>query len=73
MVSFLEEALIMKDFSHANVLRLHGVVIKFEKPYVVLPYMANGDLREYIRNVSGVGLLVGCVNVYSDSLRMAEW
>ncbi|XP_055958284.1 hepatocyte growth factor receptor isoform X2 [Patella vulgata] len=49
--TFLEEALIMKDFSHENVLKLMGVCLADQAiPYVVLPFMKNGDLLSYIRN-----------------------
>jgi serine/threonine protein kinase len=48
---FLREAIIMKDFDHANVLRIIGVTIEADgSPMVILPFMANGDLRQYILN-----------------------
>ena len=50
---FLREAVIMKDFNHRNVLRLIGVTFEPDgSPMVVLPYMANADLRQYIMNPS---------------------
>jgi len=50
---FLREAVIMKDFDHVNVLRIVGVSFETDgSPMVVLPYMANADLRHYILNPS---------------------
>lgn len=50
---FLDEALIMKDFDHENILSLIGICLgKDHMPLVVLPYMAHGDLLSYLRNVN---------------------
>ena len=45
---FLEEAVIMRNFKHKNVLSLIGVVIDNNKPHVLLPFMENGDLKSYL-------------------------
>ncbi len=40
----------MKDFSHPNVLSLIGVSLDVgQSPYIVMPYMANGSLLNYLR------------------------
>ena len=63
VTSFLEEAVVMKDFNHSNVLSLVGVAIKDNnKPFVILPYMEHGDLKSYISNPDRVGLEVPYIN-----------
>ena len=47
--SFLREGLIMKDFNHRHVLSLVGVSIDpLGVPIIVLPFMANGNLKKYL-------------------------
>ena len=49
--SFVREALIMKDFNHQNVMALIGIVFpENEAPFLVLPFMCNGDLLQYVRD-----------------------
>ena len=65
MTAFLDEAMIMKDFDHPNVLSLVGIsVAPGEFPLVILPYMANGDLLSYIRNEDNV-----CFNFLKVSIK----
>ena len=49
---FISECVIMKDFDHPNILGLVGV--SFDEtaclPLVVLPFMANGDLRHFLHS-----------------------
>ena len=42
----------MLDFNHPNVLTLLGVCFDTEHqlPLIILPYMANGDLKSYLRS-----------------------
>ncbi|KAK6175676.1 hypothetical protein SNE40_014078 [Patella caerulea] len=48
---FVEEALMMKDFDHPNVLQLLGISLnKDSSPLVVLPFMGNGDLLSFVAN-----------------------
>lgn len=53
-VSFLEEATIMADFEHRNVLSLIAVIINRDTPYVILPLMENGSLRDFVMNTDRV-------------------
>jgi len=43
----------MMDFKHKNILGLIGVSIGIEdeiaSPYIILPFMANGDLKKYLK------------------------
>ncbi|GFN76224.1 hepatocyte growth factor receptor [Plakobranchus ocellatus] len=52
--SFVQEAVIMKDFCHPHVLGLVGLAERAGPecgaPYVILPYMENGDLLTYVRD-----------------------
>jgi serine/threonine protein kinase len=43
------EAMQMQDFNHNNVVRLLGVCFGVSPPCILLEYMANGDLRSYLR------------------------
>lgn len=48
VTDFLVEATIMKGFEHPNVLSLMGIIVDGEDIFVVLPYMANGDLQKHV-------------------------
>ena len=40
----------MKKFNHPNVMNLIGVCIDVgERPYIVMPFMANGSLLTYLK------------------------
>ena len=46
----MEESLKMKHFDHQNILSLIGVCIEATPaPYIVMPYMSNGSLLEFLR------------------------
>ncbi|XP_059172447.1 hepatocyte growth factor receptor-like [Physella acuta] len=48
---FVQEAVMMREFQHPNVLGLVGLSEKERGvPYVVLPFMENGDLLTYVRD-----------------------
>lgn len=50
MEAFLKEGIVMKNFNHPHVLSLLGLCLGYKKePMVILPFMANGDLRSYIK------------------------
>ena len=54
---FVEEVLRMRGFHHRNVLSMLGLVLRDNRPYAVLPYMQNGDLRAYLKDTSRVSFL----------------
>ena len=49
--AFFAESFVMKDFKHPNVLDLTGVCFDTPDgiPYIILPYMANGSLKDYLK------------------------
>jgi serine/threonine protein kinase len=50
----MEESIKMRAFQHPNVLGLVGVSIDLDSvPYIVLPYMANGNLLEWLKRERG--------------------
>ena len=50
--AFFAESLIMKDFSHTHILGLLGVCFDTpdSTPYIVLPFMANGNMKDYLKS-----------------------
>ena len=47
---FVEESLKMSRFKHAHVMGLIGVCLDAgPAPYIVMPYMANGSLLQYLK------------------------
>ena len=47
----MEESLKLRDFHHPNVLGLVGVCLDTGgAPYIIMPYMANGSLQQYLKN-----------------------
>lgn len=46
---FLREGAIMKHFNHPNVLSILGICLSPDGiPWMILPFMSQGDLRSYI-------------------------
>ena len=55
VTNFLQEAVIMKDFDHVNVLSLIGVVLNDQMlPMVIIPYMSKGDLKKVLKDKTEV-------------------
>ena len=52
---FISESVIMLGFDHPNVLSLLGVCFDTEQnlPLIILPYMANGDLKTFLLKCRG--------------------
>ena len=57
--NFLEESSIMCSFSHPNVLGMEGVCLDKESqsPYLILPFMKNGDLKTYLRKKRSISMV----------------
>lgn len=53
---FLEEVMRMKGFQHRNVMTTIGLVLRDNRPFVVLPFMDKGDLKTYISDQTKVCL-----------------
>ena len=49
---FIAESAIMLDFNHPNILQLVGVCFDTgdKLPLIVVPFMANGDLRSFLKS-----------------------
>ena len=49
--SILHESILMKDFDHPNVLNVLGIGFNTDDglPFVILPFMENGDLKTYLK------------------------
>ena len=49
--AFFAESFVMKDFKHPNVLGLTGICFDTPDgiPYIILPYMENGSLKDYLK------------------------
>lgn len=59
---FLGEAQMLAAFDHPNVMRLLKVVTKNDPMLVVISYMANGDLKNYLKRW---GVYCGSYNNYN--------
>ena len=49
-ILLLQEAAIMGQFSHPNIMKLIGVTTLTEPPMIIMEYMNNGDLDSYLNN-----------------------
>ena len=44
----------MEEFKHPNIMSIIGISFIDNMPYVILPFMTNGDLRSYVKEPSNV-------------------
>ena len=63
----------MCTFSHPNVLGMEGICLDEESqsPYLILPFMSNGDLKTYLRKKRGVNNMVDVS--YPDVRRLTSY
>ncbi|KAL5473077.1 hypothetical protein EMCRGX_G027518 [Ephydatia muelleri] len=52
-VKFLQEAVIMAQFSHPNVVEMYGIITEEEPMMIVLELLPKGDLRNYLHSMAG--------------------
>ncbi len=62
--AFMDEVMRMKGFTHRNVLTIIGLVFNENQPYVVLPYMENGNLKSFLADPDRVSQLHICTDNY---------
>lgn len=48
-----EEAALMADFDHRNVMSLIGVITRGMPKMIMLPFCSNGDLHGFLRRMNG--------------------
>ncbi|CAG2215155.1 HGFR [Mytilus edulis] len=72
--AIIDEAMIMKDFNHPNVMSLIGISIApGEFPLVIIPFMSNGDLLSYIRSANNKPTIKDLVQFGLDVARGMEY
>lgn len=50
ITSFMQEAMVIKDLKHPNVVELVGVVLqRAAPPYIITPLTRNGDLGHFLK------------------------
>lgn len=73
MRNFFEECISMKCFKHPNVVELLGMCLDSPDgiPLMVIPFMANGNLKKYLQQSRGYSYKINtCPNVSMLQSRM---
>ncbi|XP_076468603.1 hepatocyte growth factor receptor-like [Babylonia areolata] len=65
--TFIDEAMLMKNFEHDHVLGLLGLSTGDHGPLVVLPFMDRGDILTYVKN-EDTELTLGDILVFSKDI-----
>ena len=55
---FLEEAAIMKEMKHPNLVQLLGVCTREPPFYIITEFMSRGNLLDYLRNANRHSLYI---------------
>ena len=50
VTKLIKEINLMVTFSHPNVMTLKGVCLDQENPLLIMPFMSNGTILEYVRH-----------------------
>ena len=58
---FIQEAAIMCQFDHENVIKLYGVVTETPR-MIVLEYMSRGDLRNLLLQIKSLLAILSCIS-----------
>ena len=58
---FIQEAAIMCQFDHENVIKLYGVVTDAPR-MIVLEYMSRGDLRNLLLQIKSLLAILSCIS-----------
>jgi Bruton agammaglobulinemia tyrosine kinase len=66
--ALLDEAKIMKNLLHKNIVRLYGVCTQEEPIFIVTEYMANGCLLNYLRADQGTNLKLKTILDYATQV-----
>ena len=76
MVSFVNEAILMKRLCHENLVDLKGVVLQASSaPLILTPFMAHGDLHKFLRHSRGIGIrrqLIGSRQLVNFACQIAR-
>ena len=74
--SFVQEAIRMSELDHTHIVRLLGAHFKTRPAFIVLEYMAKGDLKQYLTShvdqLSQSRLLTMCQQVASAMVYLAD-
>jgi serine/threonine protein kinase len=69
---FLDEAKIMKDLLHKNIVRLYGVCTQEEPIFIVTEFMSNGCLLNYLRDGQGKNLKFKTILDFAAQVKIFE-
>ena len=70
--AFLQEAEIMKKFSHPHLVAMYAVCTDQEPFYIITEFMCNGALLDFLRKEEGKGKLT-FDNMISISAQVKSW
>ena len=57
-----EEALIMKQLDHENIVKVTGIALLRNQPHIIMPFMRNKDLKSHISNKQNVSVKL-CLSI----------